>query len=154
MKLLPALGLTVAAVFVLSKLSTASAASRVNFIISGVSLDNIGITPVLKIILQAQNPTSEEFLINAITANIALNDQPIGNVSGPTTDGQTYVAVSVKPLSSTPVPVLAMIAVGGLVSDITDILTGAAGLHAVFHIQGTANIENLLVPLDIKYTAL
>jgi len=154
MKLLPAIGLTVAAIFVASKLTTVSAASRVNFIISGVTLDNIGITPVLRIVLQAQNPTSSSFLISAVTANVSLNDQPIGNITGPTVDGSTYTPVQVMPLSATPVPIVAMIGLGGLVSDITDIMTGAAGLHAIFHIQGTANVEGFLVPLDIKYTAL
>lgn len=152
MKLLPAIGITVAGIFILSKALTASAAPRLNFLIGDVKLAYSGLQPVLTLTLQVQNPTNTGFTVNAVVANVTLNGEYIGNVSGFT---PVYIAPTSGPTPTTNViPLQVLISTGGLVSDITDILTGAVSLHAQFEISGTVNLDGLLVPLNVQYNPL
>lgn len=150
MKLLPALGLTVVGVFLLQKVSAAAAATRINFLVGGVKLASIGFTPILNVTVVAQNPTNSTFTINSFVGNVFLNGDMIGNAAG-------FIPTTVKPASpggltgQTEIPLNVSLNGLTLVSDIVSVITGQAQVAAVVRLVGTANVDNLLLPIDITY---
>jgi len=147
MKLLPTVGLAVAALYVLSKLSFAGNASRLNYSISGMGLSMNGLNPVISMNLVVQNPTNQIFNVAAIVANVALNNEPIGNVAG-------FTPVTIAAASQANVPLTVTISGLSLISDVVNILNGTAGVSALLHITGTVNANATLLPIDVQYQAL
>jgi hypothetical protein len=147
MKLLPALGLGVAAVYVLSKLSFAGNASRLNYTISGISLGMSGLNPVISLNLVIQNPTNQIFNVAAIVANVSLNGEAIGNVAG-------FTPVSIPAASQANVPLTVTVSGLSLISDVVGILNGSSGVSALLHVTGTVNANSTLLPIDVQYQAV
>lgn len=147
MKLLPTIGLAAAALYVLSKLSFAGNAARLNYTVSGMGLSMSGLNPVMSINLVVQNPTNQIFNVAALVANVSLNGQPIGNVAG-------FQPVSIPATSQANVPLTVTISGLSLVSDVVNILNGSAGVTALLHITGTVNANSTLLPIDVQYQAL
>ena len=141
------IGLGVAGLYILSKLSFAGNASRLNYTISGMGLSMSGINPVMSINLVVQNPTTEVFNVTAIVANAALNGEPLGNVAG-------FTPVSIAATSQANVPLTITISGLSLISDVVNILNGTAGVSALLHITGTVNANGTLLPIDVQYQAL
>jgi hypothetical protein len=146
-KLLPAIALTVAGVYVLSKLSAAGVASRLNLFISSFSISVTGLFPVITVIVTAQNVTNSDVQFNALAANAFLNGTMIGNVSG-------FTPVLVGALSQSTIPLTIQVNATELISDVVSILSGSAQVAANLEIKGTANISNLVVPVDLIYKAV
>lgn len=147
MKPLTWIGLSIAAVFVLSKIATAGNASRLNFTVSNVQPGLSGLNPVITLNLVAQNPTSESFQINAVVANVFLNGQPIGNISG-------FVPVTVQPTSQANIPLRVQLSGLELIDQVLGILNGSAGVAAAVRITGTVNLDGSNIPIDVTYQAL
>lgn len=147
MKLLPALGIAAVALYLLSKLSFAGNASRLNYTISGLSLQMSGLNPVISINLVAQNPTNQTFNVAAIVANVSLNGQPLGNVAG-------FQPVTILPTAQASIPLTVTLSGLSLINDVVGILNGTAGASALLHITGTVNANQTLLPIDVQYQAL
>lgn len=147
MKLLPAIGIGAVAIYLLSKLSTAGVASRLNLFISNYGMSLTGITPVISIQVTAQNVTNESLQFNALTANAYLNGTLIGNVSG-------FTPITIGALSQVVIPLQIIVNATLLISDVISILSGSAGVSAQLEAKGTANVSNLLLPVDLIYKAI
>ena len=147
MKLLPTIALFGIGIYVLSKLSTAGVASRLNLFISNYSFSLQGITPIIQLQVTAQNVTNDSLQFNALTANAYLNGTLIGNVSG-------FVPVTINPLAQVYIPLTVIVNATALISDVVSILSGSAGFAAQLEAKGTANVSNLLLPVDLIYKAV
>lgn len=106
-----------------------------------------GITPVISIQVTAQNVTNDSLQFNALTANAYLNGTLIGNVSG-------FTPVIIGPLSQVVIPLQIIVNATLLISDLVSILSGSAGVAAQLEAKGTANVSNLLIPVDLIYKAV
>jgi len=153
MKLLSTIGLALAGFYLLSKLSFAGNASRLNYTVSGMSLGMNGLNLVVSINLVVQNPTNQIFNVAAIVANVGLisgtpsQEQLLGNVAG-------FMPVTIPATSQANVPLTVTISGLSLISDIVNIFNGSAGVTAQLHITGTVNANSTLLPIDVKYQAL
>jgi hypothetical protein len=141
-KLLPAIALIAGGVFVLSKLSAAGVASRLNLFISSYSLSITGIYPVINIVVTAQNVTSSDLQFSALAANVFLNGTLIGNISG-------FTSVLIPATAQVNIPLQATINASQVISDVVAILSGSAQVAAVIEIKGTANVSGLILPIDL-----
>lgn len=145
MKLLPAVGLTIAGLFVLSKVMTASAASRINFTLGNIGISSSGITPIVQLTVLAQNPTDKSITISSIVGNVLLNGQLIGNIP------PVGFPITVAANSQSQIPISVMLQGLSLISDVVSMLSGTAGLSAVVSLTGTVNVDGLLLPLNLSY---
>jgi hypothetical protein len=144
MKLLPGILLAIGGIYVISKLTTAGSASRLNFTISNLQLGTSGLIPVISLNLLAQNPTNSSFVVQSIVANAFVNGEQVGNVSD-------FTPVSIGPNSQGSIPLTVLMNAAVVVEDVLNILTGAAGVSAVVSVVGTANISGLVLPVNLSY---
>ncbi len=147
MKLLPTVGIAAAVLFLLSKLSFAGNASRLNYTISGMNLSYSGLNLVVLLNLVIQNPTNQTFNVAAIVANVTLNGQPVGNVAG-------FQPVNVLPTSQASVPLTVTVSDLALITTLVNIMNGTAGVSALLHLTGTVNANATNIPIDVQYQAL
>jgi hypothetical protein len=147
MKLIPAIGLAAAGLYVLSKLSFAANASRLNYSLAGMTMTMNGINPVIAMYLIAQNPTNETFQVNAITGTVLLNGTIIGNLAG-------FVPVTVNPTNQASIPLTVTLSGLSLISYVVGVLNGTAGTQAILRLTGTVNANGTLLPVDVQYQAL
>ena len=147
MKLLTGIALTAAGFYILSKLTAAGVASRLNLLISNFNLSINGIVPIVTLNVTAQNVTNDSLQFNALIATAYLNGTPIGNVSG-------FTPVNITPMSQVNIPLVIQVNAAALLSDVVSILSGTAGISATIEVKGTANISNLILPVDLIYKAL
>jgi len=130
-------------VLIFNRLGTASAASRLNYVFDGVSWKfKDALTIQFDIDLGVQNPTSNSFVIKSFSGNLNLNGYYIGNVSNftateITANAQTEYRVSLQ-LSTLSLPT----AILNLLQTFT---------HLSGQLQGTVNVDNLAVPVDLVY---
>jgi hypothetical protein len=146
-KLLPAIALAAAGLYVVSKLAAFGVASRLNLFISSYSMSLNGITPVITLGVTAQNVTSEAIQFGALAGNAYLNGTLIGNVSG-------FTPVNIAPQSQAVIPLTIIVNATALISDVTALLTGTAGTSVALEVKGSANVSNLVLPVDITYNVL
>lgn len=142
----PALLLGLLGIFLLTKVSDFGTASRLNLFISSASLSMSGITPVVNLGVTAQNVTSGSLQFTAFAGNAYLNGAYIGNVSG-------FTPVTIPPAGQVVIPLQIVVNASGLLSDIGSIFDGTAGVSAVLELKGSANIANLVLPVDVIYNA-
>jgi LEA14-like dessication related protein len=143
-KLIPGLLLTLGGVFVLSKITAAGAASRLNFIIANVGFSQTGITSVLNLVINVQNPTNTPFTISSLAGNVLLNGNLIGNIAG---FNQTIVAAN----SQTPLGVTVSLSTIATLNDLYSVFSAG---HAIVTVQGTANVDNIPLPINLTYTVV
>jgi hypothetical protein len=146
-KLLPALALAAVGIYVISKLAAFGVASRLNLFISSYSMSLNGITPVVTLGVTAQNVTSEALQFGALAGNAYLNGTLIGNVSG-------FTPVNIAAQSQTVIPLTIVINATAVISDVVSLLNGTAGTSVALEVKGTANVSNLVLPVDITYNVL
>lgn len=119
--------------------------SHLNYYAAGVSLSWDNQTPVLKVSIGIQNPDENSFLVKSIVGNLYANGTIVGNVSA-------FTPLTVPPLSSVVYPVYVRLSILGITSNIIQILTGSGGFREMVEFDGTARVDNITNPLNIKYT--
>jgi hypothetical protein len=147
MKLLPTLALIAGGAFVLSKMATANVASRLNFVLGGISTSFSGINPIVTVNLIVQNPTSGSFTVNSIVGNVLVNGALIGNIS-------MFTPVQIPANGQVPLPLNILLNPVQVLTDVLNLLAGTAGSQVVVIVQGTANVDNLTIPIAIQYNLL
>ena len=125
-------------------LQKAGGAGSLNFVISGVQVNQSGINTALLVALNIQNPSNASYQIKSFAGNLYLNDTLTGSFS-------SFMPVNVSPNSETPVQITVLLQPGAVVSDIVSLFNGPQSL--VVRMLGTAN-AGLSIPFDVKYTLL
>ena len=130
----------------------AGAAALYYFATRANTINNLQIVPrgiafeggAANLALGVQNPTSTGLTFGSLSGTLYIQDRPLGNVSSFTS---TYLA----PNSETRVNVRVAPSLLGLAAGIMDLAEGnePAGISA--RLSGTANIDNVGMPLNINF---
>lgn len=109
--------------------------------IKGIKMD--GITPVMTLGLAIQNTSNQSFTLKSIAGELWANNYLVGNIAS--FDPQTINANS-----EAVVYIKARMSLLGLVSDIINAIKNKTWKQTL-ELNSVANIDNLQVPIDIKY---
>lgn len=144
MKLLPAILLIGGGVYILSKVSFASAATALNFLITGYSFNTNGLYPTITVKVTAQNVSNQTVQFNALSANAFLNAAYIGNVSG-------FTPVTIPAAGQAVIPLSILVNIPSVINDVISIFSGSAASSAILELKGSTNLSGLIIPFDITY---
>ena|SRR5277367_5641866 len=127
----------VAAWYFLTRLSTIGS---LNFIPRGLGL----VGNAVSVLIGVQNPTSEGLNLGSISGNLVVNGNSVGNVAD-------FTPVVIAPNAETQIQLLITPNIFGIAANVIyqlqQNLTG--GINAT--LQGTANINNNAVPLNVNF---
>lgn len=131
-----------------------SAAEKLQFFVSKVSVRLSGITPIVDIILSIQNPTSETLRVGSIYGQLYLNGNYVANING-------TQLTDVKGFGVSSFPISARLSVTGVISEIVDIIQAlinnpslSALSNQTLGFKGYVGAEGLTVPLNFTYKVL
>lgn len=144
MRPVTALALSFVGILIFHKLSKASTASRLNFIIQSVKISFQGLTPVIELLIGVQNPTNDFFTIKSLSGNVDVNGNAAGNVS-------MFTSTTISANSQTSLPLTIRLSIAEIADQIIEIIRGGAGVAAKIHLDGTINVDGTLLPLDLTY---
>lgn len=99
----------------------------------------------VNVVIGVQNPTSNSLSFNSLAGNLFVNGSAIGNVA-------SFQPAVIIPNGETPVNVMVTPSILGIATDVLSMIQGnmSGGITANF--QGTANIDNSAVPVNLNFT--
>ena len=116
-----------------------------NFFPGGVdSIHFDGATPVITITLIAHNTSNQQMTINSLDGNISANGTYIGNAS-------SFIPQTILPNSQSTVKVDIRLGIFNIVNDIIRAFQ-FGNFQQVITFEGSANVDNIQVPLNMNYT--
>jgi hypothetical protein len=132
--------------FVYALFSKARALQTMNLYPAGVQdIYFDGPTPVIRLVLRAQNSSSQSLTINSIAANLYANGYLVGNMGSflpqpiaPNSESELVVNVRLNPL--------------GIVNDIIRAVQFGSFTQDL-NFRGYANINNYQLPVDMTFKA-
>jgi len=130
--------------WLVNKAVKTSVVNRVNFLIDAVRPSYEGLNPVLTFDIKAQNPTNDTFTIKSLTGNVSVNGQYAGNIS-------SFQETIITANSESRLTLKAKMSAGGLSEQIVNLIQGRVPSQVLIRIQGTANVDTLLFPVDLTY---
>lgn len=113
--------------------------SGLNFVPRGLSF----VGGAARIVVGVQNPSSYPLTLRSVAANLIVNGNTFGNVSG-------FIPVVIAPNSETPVPLLFTPSIFGIAADILDAVNRDS-LAVTAALQGSANVDNNSLPLNLQF---
>jgi LEA14-like dessication related protein len=118
----------------------ANTINRLNIVPRGIAFEG----GAANIVLGVQNATSNGLTFGSLSGTLYVNDRPLGNVS-------SFLSTVLAPNSETRIQVRVIPQLLGLASGILDMIEGneTSGINA--RLQGTANIDNVPLPLNIQF---
>lgn len=102
-----------------------------------------GLTPVLTFGIAVQNTSNQSFTLNSFAGEVYKDTTLIGNIS--TFNAQTISANSEKIIYAD-----ARLSLLGIVSDLINAITNKT-FSGTLELDAHANIDNLQVPIDLKF---
>jgi LEA14-like dessication related protein len=137
--------LGIAGIIAYNFFAKAAAAKRMNFFPGGVdSIHFDGDTPVITITLIAHNTSNQQMTINSLDGNISANGTYIGNAS-------SFIPQTIFPNSQSTVKVDIRLGVFNIVNDIIRAFQ-FGNFQQVINFTGSANVDNIQVPINMNYT--
>lgn len=133
-----------AGIWLVNKAIKTSVVNRVNFIIDAVRTSFEGLNPVLSIDIKAQNPTNETFTVKSLIGNVSVNGQFAGNVS-------SFTEAIIAANSESNLNLKVRLGIGTLSEQLVNLIMGRLPGQVVIRVQGTANVDTLLFPVDLSY---
>jgi LEA14-like dessication related protein len=120
------------------------AVSNLIFLENGMSLDiSNPLRVVINLSVIVQNPTSGSLTLNSMAGYFYVNGSQTGNVS-------YFTPTVINPNSQTQIQLQLSVNDISLVSDIMSYINSGTGSLAV-EIKGTANVNNVPVPIDLSF---
>jgi len=118
----------------------------------GFTINQVGynITPggiILTFFITVNNTRNESVLLNSISADLFFNDSQIGNVVND-------LNIDILALQQSVVPISVNLFYSPVIDSLIKMVTAANRTMAVFKLKGTATIEHIPLPLDLKYALL
>jgi hypothetical protein len=142
------------AYFGFKAINKASAAKKLQFFVSKVSIRFSGITPILDVVLGINNPTGETLRIGGIAGDLSINGAYVGAIFG-------YQITDVKSLATSYYPISARLSLSGVVTqaaEIIEAIINGDGINALFNqtigFKGNVNAEGFTIPLNFSYKVL
>ena len=102
-----------------------------------------GITPVMTLGLAVQNTSNQSFTLNSIAGELYANNYLIGNIA-------SFSAQTISPNSEKVIFIKARLSLLGIVTDMINAIKNGTWTQTL-ELESTANIDNLQVPVDLKY---
>lgn len=102
-----------------------------------------GITPVMTLGLAVQNTSNQSFTLRSIAGELYANSYPIGNISN-------FVPQTILPNSQTIIFINARLSLLSIVTNIINAIRNNT-FSQTLELDSTANIDNLQVPIDLKF---
>ena len=109
--------------------------------LKGIQFD--GITPVMTLGLAVQNTSNQSFTLRSIAGELYANSYLIGNIG-------SFTPQTIYPNSQSVIFINARLSLLGIVSDIINAIN-ANTFNQTLELQSNANIDNLQVPVDLKF---
>ena len=136
--ILPVLLVGAAAFFLLRRTTFAK---NLVYVFRGIKVRGKLFSPKIEITIGIQNPSNQKAEFKSMTAQVGWNDNNFANVS-------TFKAITIAPNSETNLVLTAEPSVFGLYDTIKNLVkTGLK--NGKINITGTANVDNLQVPVNI-----
>ena len=137
-----AVGLAFVGVLVFSRFATADTATRLKFVLDGISFRANSILQIqVNVTIKIQNPTSNGFTIYSLAGDLFVDDYHIGNISN-------FTATTIPANSATPYTVTLLIDTLSLPSTVLDIIQNFSGITV--RIDAMANVDDLELPVQIQ----
>jgi hypothetical protein len=114
--------------------------SKINYTFSGSGL-------ILTVMVNVENIKDENILINNIDVDLYFNNNIIGSANND-------LNIVIPSLNSVVVPVSVQILYQPVIKLFTDLISGKMKELAVFNLRGSVKVEDILFPLDLKYSML
>jgi LEA14-like dessication related protein len=102
-----------------------------------------GLTPVLTLKLAVQNTSNQSFTLKSFAGNVWANNYLVGVTS-------SFDAIEIKANAQTLVPIKVRLSLLGIVNDIIQAIT-THSKTVELELDSHANVDNLQVPVNIKY---
>jgi LEA14-like dessication related protein len=120
--------------------SRASTISNLNFIPRGLAV----VGGAISLILGVQNPTNNAIQLNALSGNLIINGNAIGNVAD-------FQPVVIAPNNETPINLLVTANFFGLAAGALNAIEGNETGTINATLQGTANINGTALPVNVTF---
>lgn len=111
---------------------------KINYTFSGSGL-------ILTLMVRVNNTRSENILFNTLNADIFLNDQIIGSANN-------NFNITVPANNSVLVPVSVQLFYLPVINSIVSIISGKFKSMATFSLKGSAKVEDINFPVNLKYS--
>ncbi len=149
MDLLPAAAVAVGIYLVAKQGSFGSSdnTTPINFSVKNVNLTTSGITPVLKINLQAGNFTSHPVTVQQAQANVFINNEFYGQVT-------SYGNRIIEPGTVGEYPLELRLGYGQLYNELQDMWNGSAQVQILIDVQGNKTVDGVTSPLNLQHRVL
>jgi hypothetical protein len=113
---------------------------KINYTFSGSSL-------ILTLMVKVNNAKQESILLNTINADLFLNDFIIGSVDND-------FNISIPAANSVLIPVSIELLYMPVINSIISIISGKFKSMATFILKGSAKVEDIPFPINLKYSLL
>lgn len=139
--ILPIIGLGVAAYFLLRRRTFAS---NLRYIIRDVALRGTLLSPKIQITIGIQNTSNQKAIVKSIAGSVYWNNAEFAKIS-------KFETIEIKPNSETAFKFDAIPSALGVFQTVKDLIK--QGLkNGVIKFEGTINVDNINVPLNIEKT--
>jgi len=136
------IGIGVGALWLIDLAGKAAGASSLNFVITNAQVKQSGLSSIIVLTINIQNPSNSGYTIKSIVGNFFINNNLTGNVS-------SFSAIDVPPNSEVPVQLNVLLQPGAVISDIINLFSGSNAVN--LRLVGTAN-AGLSIPFDIQFS--
>jgi hypothetical protein len=110
--------------------------------LKGIKFD--GITPVMTMGLAVQNTSNQNFTLNSFAGQLYANTYLIGNVG-------SFIPQNILANNQSVIYIDVRLSLLNIVSDIISAINNNS-LNQTFELDSTANIDNLQIPVKVKFT--
>ncbi len=140
------IALIVTGVFVISSISAAGTADRLDYVIDDVKFRIVSVWHLTtSIVINIQNPTSNTLTVNSLVGDVYVNGDYLGNVS-------SFTKTEIVGNNQTPYTVALDSNIFSLSTELQSLISNFHGL--TLQLKGTINAQGLTIPVDLQYKVL
>ena len=123
----------------------AVAIKNLTFKIQKVAWSNANNGFIVTFFIGISNSTEKQILLNSIDTEIILNETLLGNVN-------QDINIYIPEMGQSVIPISINLFFGPIVETIVSIIKGTFQKTATFQLKGNARIEDITLPINIKYS--
>ncbi len=128
--------------FALKKTYSATALNFYPSQILSADLDNT--TPIIRVRVAIQNPTTDSFIMRSFVANLYANNSLIGNT-------YSYFEKQIAPLATTFVDISLRLSLIGIATDLYQAIVNHTGFSQQIKLMAHVLVDKILIPATLEY---